>query len=115
MVISSGGALSGRTTRGGCGSKVIDHGVPPRSAAPRCTRSMILQVAAVQAVEVAEREHRLRQPRRPRVVGEVDDVSMSAPTSTRNVEHEAIIGQLHAGGQARAGRGVRQVVAMCVK
>ena len=41
VVISSGGALSGRTTRGGCGSKVIAAGVPARSPARRRTRSTI--------------------------------------------------------------------------
>jgi hypothetical protein len=41
VVISRAGALSGRTTRGGWGSKVIAAGVPPRSPARRRTRSMI--------------------------------------------------------------------------
>ena len=43
LVIRSGGALSGRTTRGGCGSKVIAMAMPPRSTAPRFTRSRILR------------------------------------------------------------------------
>ena len=38
-VMSSGGALSGRRTRGGCGSKMTATGVPPRSPASRRTRS----------------------------------------------------------------------------
>ena len=94
-----------------------------------------LAMAAVHAVEVAEREHRLHPARRARVVGKVDDVHATR-RSTRvhvedtpnrtglsglvttvmrspvtNLQHQPIIGQLHAGGQARAGRGVRQVVA----
>jgi hypothetical protein len=43
FVIKSGGALSGRTTRGGCGSKVITTEVAPRSSATRRTRSRILR------------------------------------------------------------------------
>ena len=43
LVISSGGALSGRTTRGGCGSKVITTEVAARSEATRLTRSRILR------------------------------------------------------------------------
>jgi hypothetical protein len=42
LVISSDGALSGRRIRGGCGSNVNTTLVPPRSAAPRWMRSMIL-------------------------------------------------------------------------
>ena len=74
-----------------------------------------LAVAAVHAVEVAEREHRLHPARRPRVVGKVDDVHQTTRSDrivrSAIVQHQPIIGQLHAGGQARAGRGVRQVVA----
>ena len=42
-VISSGGALSGRTIFDGCGSNVIATAVAPRSSAPRRTRSMIFR------------------------------------------------------------------------
>ncbi len=43
IVISSGGALSGRTTRGGCGSKVMTTAMAPRSLATRRTLSRILR------------------------------------------------------------------------
>ena len=80
LVISSGGALSGRTTRGGCGSNVITTDVAPRSVgdAPHAVED--LAMSAVHAVEIAERQHRLRPARRRGVVGEVDDVHAGYPT-----------------------------------
>ena len=67
-----------------------------------------LEMAAVQAVEIAERQHRMHQPRRPRVVREVD--GLHSLHVDAHVEHEPIICQFNARGQARAGRGVAQIV-----
>ena len=67
-----------------------------------------LEMAAVQAVEVAERQHRMHQPRRPGVVREVD--GLHSLHVDAHVEHEPIICQLDAGRQARAGRGVPEIV-----
>ena len=64
MVIRSGGALSGRTTRGGCGSNVIAIGVAAALGGAALHALENLQVAAMHAVEVAERQHRVRPPRR---------------------------------------------------
>ena len=67
-----------------------------------------LEVPAVQAVEVAERQHRMHQPRRPGVVREVD--GLHSLHVDAHVEHEPIICQFNAGRQARAGRGVPEIV-----
>ena len=67
-----------------------------------------LEMSAVQAVEVAERQHRMHQPRRPRVVREVD--GLHSLHVDAHVEHQPIICQFDAGRQARAGRGVAEIV-----
>ena len=67
-----------------------------------------LEMPAVQAVEVAERQHRMHQPRRPRVVREVD--GLHSLHVDAHVEHQPIICQFDARGQARAGRGVAEIV-----
>ena len=74
FVISSGGALSGRTTR----ERMRVEGHRHRraamfgGAAPDALDD--LEVAAVKAVEVAERQHGMHEPRRPRVVRKVEDL-----------------------------------------
>ena len=98
-----------------------------------------LPMAAVHAVEIAEREHRVRPARRALIVGEMNDVhgygtafttehaqdtevetkkgfSLRSSVSSVvhslscNLQHQPIIGQLDAVGQARAGGRVRQIV-----
>ena len=92
VVISSGGALSGRSTRGGCG--IEGHrgrrAAALAGAAPHAVDD--LHVAAVQPVEVAEREHRL-VPARRRVVGKMGDGqaaqrSAAAVACTRRLQLE---------------------------
>ena len=73
VVISSGGALSGRTTRGGCGSKVITTAVAPRSLGHAADALEDLPMTAMHAVEVAERQHRMRPAGRARIVREMND------------------------------------------
>ena len=63
-------------------------------------------MAAVQPVEVAEREHRAAPPRRPRIVWKVNDVH----ELSIDLDHQTIIGQLHAARQLRAGVGVPEIV-----
>ena len=66
VVIRSGGALSGRTTRGGCGSKVRTTAVPPRSDAPRRMRSMILMCPRCRPSKLPSASTGLHPARRPR-------------------------------------------------
>ena len=106
--MSSGGALSGRTTRGGCGSNVIAIGVPPCFGGAASDALDDLEMPAVEAVEIAEGQHRMHQPRRPRVVREVD--GFHSLHVDAHVEHQPIICQFDAGRQARRGRGVTQIV-----
>ena len=67
-----------------------------------------LLMSAVQAVEVAEGQDRVDEPRGPGVVGEVN--GLHSLHVDGHVEHEPIICQFNARGQARAGRRVAEVV-----
>ena len=64
-VISSGGALSGLNTRGGCGSKVSTTDVPRALGGAPADALDDLQVPAVEAVEIADGQYRIRPPHRP--------------------------------------------------
>ena len=106
-VISSGGALSGRTharrmrIEGHRGRRAAALA----GAAPHAVDD--LHVPAVQAVEVAERQHRLVPPGR-RVVGKVGDRACGHPQSAgpqlgtlvTSFHHQPIIGQRHLRRQA---------------
>jgi hypothetical protein len=67
-----------------------------------------LQVSAVQTDKVAEGQNRMDEPRGPGVVGEVNRVHSLHVDG--HVEHEPIICQFDARGQARAGRRVTQIM-----
>ena len=91
-------------------------GVAPRSFATPADAIQDLAMAAVHAVEVAERQDRVRPARRARIVRKVNDVHgpgerITADWSLGDLQNQPIIGQLHARRQARAGLGMRQVVA----
>ena len=74
--------MSGRTTRGGCGSNVIAIGGAAVLDGAALHALDDLEMSAMQAVEVAEREHRMHEPGRPRIVGKVQDLHAGYDAST---------------------------------
>jgi hypothetical protein len=67
-----------------------------------------LEMTAVETVEISESQHRMRKPRRARIVWKMQDFHLG--WINLDVEHEAIICQLHPGGQPCVRLRVRQVV-----
>ena len=87
VVIRSGGALSGLTTRGGCGSKVITVGGGTALVRDAADAVQDLPVAAMHAVEVAERQHRMTPACRARIVRKVNDVHFNRGASPLELPH----------------------------
>ena len=69
-----------------------------------------LEMSAVQAVEVAEREHGMHEPRRPRIVGKMQDLHAGYDASTRASSTRPSYASSTPARQARVGLGVPEVV-----
>ena len=75
-----------------------------------------LEMSAVKAVEVAEREHGMHEPRRARVIWKMQNLHAATTIVDLDIQHEAIICQLNAVGQARVGGlACGRSCVMCVK
>ena len=117
--------MSGRSTRGGCGSNVIAAGVPARSPARRRTRSMIFMWPRCSPSKLPSASTGWCQRgggssgKWAICIGfegsagrQLERFSGRARRAARqHTQHQPIIGQLHPGRQARAGGCVPQVVA----